>query len=96
MPQLYALLVAIDTYPEGIRSLAGCVNDAGALEDLLKTRFAEQSAHLLRLNNEQATRDATIQSFRQHLGQAGADDIALFYYAGHGSQVPTGGLFKEI
>ncbi len=96
MAELYALLVAIDTYPEGIRPLAGCVNDANVMEDLLKTRFAEQPLHLVRLNNQEAERGKIIQAFREHLGQAGKDDIALFFYAGHGSQVPAGGLFKEI
>jgi hypothetical protein len=96
MPDLYALLVAVDTYPHGIPSLAGCVNDATAVEELLRTRIADQNLHLLRLSNEQAGRDAIIQSFRRHLGQAGTNDVALFFYAGHGSQVPTGGLFKEI
>jgi hypothetical protein len=96
MPHLYALLVAVDTYPDGIRSLAGCVNDANAIQDLLQSRFAPHNLHLLRLNNEQATRTAIIQSFRTHLGQAAKDDIALFFYAGHGSQTPTGGLFQQI
>ena len=38
------------------------------------------------LVNEEATRDAVIRAFRDHLGQAGADDVALFCYSGHGSQ----------
>jgi hypothetical protein len=96
MPNLYALLVAIDTYPEGIRSLAGCVNDADSIQDLLQTRFGQHDLHLQRINNRDATREAVIRSFRSHLGQATKDDIALFFYAGHGSQVQTGGLFKEI
>jgi hypothetical protein len=96
MPEIYALMVAIDTYPDGIRSLAGCVNDASVMEELLTTRFGAKQEKLVRLNNEQAKRDAVIQRFREHLGQAGKDDIALFFYAGHGSQVPTGGLFAEI
>jgi hypothetical protein len=96
MADIYALLVAIDKYPEGIRSLAGCVNDAGVMEDLLTTRFGVKAEKLVRLNNEEAKRDRVIQTFREHLGQAGKEDIVLFFYAGHGSQVPTGGLFEEI
>ena len=96
MPEVYGMLVAIDTYPDGIRSLAGCVNDASEVEDLLTTRFGVKAENLVRLNNDEARRDAVIQKFREHLGQAGKDDIALFFYAGHGSQVPTGGLFAEI
>ncbi len=96
MPNLYALLIAIDTYPTGIPPLNGCVNDADAMEQLLRTRFSEASIHLLRLNNADAKRQQIIDSFRSHLGQASGDDVALFFYAGHGSQVPTGGLFAAI
>lgn len=96
MPNLYALLVAIDTYPPGIPSLNGCINDADAVEQLIRTRFADASLQLLRLNNADAKRQNIIDSFRRHLGQATKDDIALFFYAGHGSQVPTGGFFATI
>jgi hypothetical protein len=96
MPNLYALLVAIDAYPAGIPPLNGCINDADAMEQLLRTRFSDASLHLLRLNNADAKRQQIINSFRNHLGQASGDDIALFFYAGHGSQVPTGGLFAAI
>jgi uncharacterized caspase-like protein len=36
--------------------------------------------------NEEATCQAIIDGFRRHLCQAGSDDVALFYYSGHGSQ----------
>ena len=32
---IYALLVGIDTYPEGVKSLQGCVNDINAIESYL-------------------------------------------------------------
>lgn len=96
MPSLYALLVAIDNYPADIPTLGGCVNDADAMEAVLQKRFGGDGLHLLRLSNEQATRERIIQSFRQHLSQGEKGDAALFFFAGHGSQVPTGGLFKEI
>lgn len=35
VPTYYALLVGIDRYPEGYRSLSGCVNDIDAVERLL-------------------------------------------------------------
>jgi hypothetical protein len=96
MPNLYALLVAIDSYPAGIPPLNGCINDANAMEQLLRTRFSNVTPHILRLNNTDAKRQNIIDSFRSHLGQATGDDIGLFFYAGHGSQVPTGGLFAAI
>jgi hypothetical protein len=72
------------------------VNDADAMAELLTSRFGAKPERVLRLNNDEAMRERVIQTFREHLGQAGEEDIALFFYAGHGSQVPAGGLFKEI
>ncbi|GIF77256.1 hypothetical protein Asi02nite_67740 [Asanoa siamensis] len=39
----------------------------------------------MKLCDEQATRAAIIQGFRGHLGAAGPDDVALFWFSGHGS-----------
>ncbi|HEY1648034.1 MAG TPA: caspase family protein [Terracidiphilus sp.] len=94
MPSLYALLVAINAYPPPIDPLDGCLNDADSVEAMLRTRFDAQSLHLLRIQNSAATRQTVIDSFRSHLGQAQKCDLALFFFAGHGSQVPTGGLFS--
>ncbi len=96
MPDLYAVLVAIDTYPEGIPSLNGCIHDADSMEAMLRSRFVDRPIHLVRLNNADAKRQNIIDTFQNHLGQATKDDIAVFFYAGHGSQVPTGGLFATV
>lgn len=93
MPDIYALIVGIDAYPAPLRALEGCVNDAAAMQDLLERRYGARCAVLL---NEQATRQNIIDGFRGHLAQARAGDSAVFFYAGHGSQVPTGGLFEKI
>ena len=37
----------------------------------------------------EATRDAVVGAFRAHLGRAMAGDVALFAYAGHGSEEPA-------
>ncbi|BAY20216.1 peptidase C14 caspase catalytic subunit p20 (plasmid) [Anabaenopsis circularis NIES-21] len=85
---LYALLVGIDNYPQPIKSLKGCVNDITAIETYLKNQIAgEWKLREPRiLTNEQATRQAIIDSFQNYLCQAGSNDIALFYYSGHGGQ----------
>jgi len=85
---LYATLVGIDAYRPPVPPLYGCISDIEAVAALLRD-FSEGgefalSLHLLR--NSEATRSAIIESFRKHLGQASADDVALFYYSGHGSQ----------
>ena len=38
------------------------------------------------LKNGEATRQAVVDAFSDHLGKAKKGDVALFYYSGHGSQ----------
>lgn len=86
---IYALLVGIDKYAGGVSHLSGCVNDVDAMTDYLRQRVDQDGDFRLdvrTLKNEQATRQAVIDAFRGHLGQAGANDVALFCYSGHGSQ----------
>ncbi|MFS0519398.1 caspase domain-containing protein [Nostoc sp. UIC 10607] len=84
---LYALLVGIDEYVN-VRSLQGCVNDTLEIQQYLEGRVNTDGyqLHLRTLLNKDATRQAVIDGFRQHLCQAESEDIAFFYYAGHGSQ----------
>ena len=86
--KIYALLVGIDNYPDPNHHLQGCINDITAIEEYLNERFDRQEyqLHLQTLRDEQATREAVINGFRNHLRQAGQDDVVLFYYSGHGSQ----------
>jgi hypothetical protein len=95
---IYALLVGIDHYPSSIPSLRGCVNDIAAIEMYLQSRVDREGCLLqvLALKNEEATRKSVINGFRQHLSQAEAEDVALFYYSGHGSQEQTPPEFWHI
>ncbi|BAZ37666.1 peptidase C14 caspase catalytic subunit p20 [Calothrix sp. NIES-4101] len=88
MPNLYALLVGIDNYPDPNHCLQGCVNDITAIEEYLNERFdkKEYQLYLQTLKDNQATRKAVIDGFRNTLRQAAQDDVVLFYYSGHGSQ----------
>lgn len=88
MTHLYALLVGINTYPDPIPHLRGCLNDIDAMAAFLETRCAGDSTtlHLLTLKDQAATREAVIATFRTHLGQAGEADQVLFAFSGHGSQ----------
>ena len=85
---IYALFVGIDDYAGGVNPLKGCVNDVTRLYDLLAARIDSGSDRFdpLLLANGQATRQGIIDAWRRHLGQAGPGDVALFCYAGHGSQ----------
>ncbi len=84
----YALLVGIDAYVAPMPPLLGCVNDVRSLADVLRAR-TDGPLDLRLLLDADATRDAVVAGFREHLGQAGAGDVALFAYAGHGSQEPA-------
>jgi hypothetical protein len=86
--RVFALLVGIDAYLPPINRLWGCRNDISALEQYLRARVGDDLA-LCTLYDEEATRDAVAAGFRDHLGQAGAGDVALFAYAGHGSEEPA-------
>ena len=85
---IYALLVGIDEYVSPVPPLKGCVNDITAVKEYLEGRVAadECQLHLRTLLNQDATRQAIIDGFRQHLCQASRDDVVFFYYAGHGGQ----------
>ncbi|OFE16396.1 peptidase C14 caspase catalytic subunit p20 [Humibacillus sp. DSM 29435] len=85
-PHLYALLVGIDAYPAPVPTLRGCVGDVTAMETMLRARVGEPVVSAVVLTDAQATRAAVTDGFRTHLGQATADDVAVFYYSGHGSQ----------
>ncbi|MFF7043678.1 caspase family protein [Streptomyces massasporeus] len=93
MPKVHALLVGIDTYRLPRLNLRGCVNDVKLAERLLRDRIAPADLVIQKRCDEQATRAGIIEAFRCHLGGLGTDDIALFWYSGHGS---TGPLPEEI
>ncbi|MBG1243326.1 caspase family protein [Nostoc sp. NZL] len=88
---IYALLVGIDNYLNYVPPLKGCINDILAVKEYLLGRISSDGYKLnLRiLLNQDATRQAIIDGFRQHLCQASNEDIVFFYYSGHGSQQAT-------
>ncbi len=91
--KVYALLVGINAYEEKIivddrvrfPVLNGCVNDAQKIEKFLKEQPG-LDAQIEMLHDNEATKAAIVQKFREHLGKAGPDDTALFYFSGHGTQ----------
>lgn len=85
--KLFALLIGINDYPAGIRSLRGCINDVEDIHDYLKNYFDHYDLQIESLLNSQATRTNIIQLFRNHLCKAGKDDVVLFHFSGHGSRV---------
>ena len=82
---VYALLVGIDAYSGVVPPLSGCVNDVTAFGEVLRGRVAAEELSMITITDEDATRENVTREFTSHLGQAGADDVALFYYSGHGA-----------
>ncbi|MBW4512245.1 MAG: caspase family protein [Scytonematopsis contorta HA4267-MV1] len=95
---IYALLVGIDNYAAPVSRLQGCINDVMAVEEYLETRVKTEgwNLHLKILKDSEATRQGIINGFREHLCQANSNDVALFYYSGHGSQEPAPPEFWEF
>lgn len=94
---LYALIVGIDNYPAPVPRLQGCVNDAESVKNYLQVRAPKDGNTLIlkTLYNENATRTNIVKMFESHLAKATANDIALFFYCGHGSQEPANEAFWE-
>ncbi len=102
-----ALIVGIDRYapPAADRrpaagetgrrawtDLEGAVNDARALREILLARYGFRDEDVVLLVNEQATREEILKRFAGHLVAPSAPgDLALFFFAGHGSQVANSG-----
>lgn len=97
-PTCYALLVGIDKYQSPVPPLDGCVNDMRAMRDYLVSSMSRSGIHLHLevLENEKATRLNIVQKFEKHLAQAQENDLAFFYYSGHGSQETTHEVFQKI
>ena len=83
---IYALIVGIDDYPSC--PLNGCVADTQKMIDYLKSDLVSNhyTIDFEILNDGDAKRMNIIEAFQKHLGKAGKDDIALFYFSGHGAQ----------
>ncbi|GJG89137.1 hypothetical protein tb265_43180 [Gemmatimonadetes bacterium T265] len=81
-----ALLVGIDAY-EHVRPLAGCVNDARAMERLLVDVFDFPGDRVRVLVDAEATRDGVLAALDRLVAETMSNDAVVFYYAGHGSQM---------
>jgi len=95
MSTVYALFVGINKY-QNVRPLFGCVEDIDAIETFFATRIAPDARAFVSLRDEEATREAIISGFRTHLSRAREDDVALFYYCGHGSTEPAPPEWKSF
>jgi hypothetical protein len=93
---IYALLVGINQY-QSSPTLTGCVNDANNFKAYLQEAATRTGATLKAqlLTDAQASRPEIVKTFLQHLGQAGKDDVALFFFSGHGTLEGAHAAFKQ-
>lgn len=87
---IYALMIAVADYPAPISKLPGCAEDLKAVTAFF-TDYARMNGvnfKLKTLLDRQATRAGVIEGFT-HFEGAGAEDICLIYYSGHGAQMPA-------
>lgn len=85
-----ALLVGINAYPKNalFPPLNGCVTDVELQYHLLVHRFGFKPSNIIKLTDQQATRDAILTAFEEHIiKQAKPGDVAVFHFSGHGSRV---------
>ncbi len=70
--------------------LYGAVNDARAIREMLIWRYGFPANRIELLTDQDATRAAILQAIARHLvAPAGKGDHVVFYFAGHGSQLPN-------
>jgi hypothetical protein len=85
-----ALLVGINDYPDPANRLEGCVNDVFTMSSVLQD--CGFPADVIRTClDSRATAKGILDRFEWLLDQAKPGDELVFYYSGHGAQVPEYG-----
>jgi hypothetical protein len=97
MKNLYVLLVGIDAYRPPVSKLNGCIKDIRQIDSFLNDYYRnDYNLEVVRLANEEATYRNILNGFRDHLCQAGPDDVVWFHFSGHGSEEFTADEFWPI
>jgi hypothetical protein len=87
--QKRALLIGINEYPNFAPrgQLDGCINDIEVMRQVLEKSFNFPENHVVSLTDEQATREGILTAMQDLVAVVGEDDIVVFHYSGHGSQM---------
>ncbi len=85
----HALLIGINEYKylSAKSQLKGCVNDARLMESVLVEQFGFERKNIRMLTDGQATRDGILAGLEGLTNSVVEDDIAVVFYAGHGSEI---------
>lgn len=79
--KVYLVSVGIADYPGTRNDLCLPVNDARAVQSLYQRNA---SAYTVLLTNSNATKANVISAIERTFAKAGADDIVVFFFSGHG------------
>jgi hypothetical protein len=92
-PRKRALLVGVNKYPNlpDHSQLRGCVNDVRVMKALLEDSFQFPPENINVLTDEQATEQGIRAAMERLLADCTGDDLVVFHYSGHGSQVAAKG-----
>lgn len=82
----YALLAAVEDYPDTQFDLSGPSNDLAEMKALLMERYGFRDEDIVVLQEADVTRRNLLDGIRSHLGKAGPEGVAVLYYSGHGHQ----------
>jgi hypothetical protein len=95
-PRKLALLVGINEYPEN-PSLSGCLTDVELQRQLLINRFGFESANILTLTDDQASRQSIEDAFLEHfVKQVKVGDTVFFHFSGYGSRVKSENVLVPV
>ncbi|MFO8112115.1 MAG: caspase family protein [Desulfosalsimonadaceae bacterium] len=85
-PVLWGLAIGVSQYSSSTLDLKYAAADAAAIAHFFENQgrglFSEVNFKVL--TDRAVTRDAIIENFASHLGQAGPDDVVFIFVAGHG------------
>lgn len=85
--RVYGVFVGINDYP-GDGDLPYCDADATRTARVFRRHFGMDRDHSVVLTNSEATPENIRKAIADIGGQAGPDDMFVFFYSGHGDQVP--------
>jgi hypothetical protein len=85
----WALLIGINQYPNFAPrgQLTGCVNDVEVMRQVLVNSFNFPENHVAVITDEQASQEGIRGAMRELVQRVGPDDVVVFHYSGHGSQM---------
>ncbi|MFM2081667.1 MAG: hypothetical protein RL380_358 [Verrucomicrobiota bacterium] len=94
-PQKRALLIGLAEYPDPANNLAGCANDVFLMSRLLQERGFD-AANIRVALNHRATASGILNRLHWLLDGAQDGHDRVFYYAGHGAQIPGYGVGETV